>query len=219
MQDSDLEIRSSGHVLKNLLEKHPRFCTKSIFLVLGVGVLVPWNTFISAKAYFESRFCLESKVIGSLEPTFAFIYNCAAVLSLGCILIGRLIHEKKSRSSVDEGERLNMSSDSRQSAHEMQDDYVDRNSSARLFVVFPLTLLVLIFLTQSSFVLVVDWFSPMTMLSLTLLCIAASGVASAMATAGVVAAAAQFEKPELAMSPFLTVRHLIYRTELVLILS
>ena len=71
-----------------------------IFLLLGVGVLVPWNAFISAKQYFQSRLCVQhdstttaattntytSSIAANLESVFAVLYNLASVLSLGAVI-------------------------------------------------------------------------------------------------------------------------------------
>lgn len=64
---------------------------RSIFLLLGVGVLVPWNAFISAKGYFQSRFCdpNDPDNTSTMESTFVFVYTLSSVLSLGMILLGQ----------------------------------------------------------------------------------------------------------------------------------
>ena len=33
---------------------------KGVFVILGVGVLLPWNAFVSAKPYFQARLCTEA---------------------------------------------------------------------------------------------------------------------------------------------------------------
>jgi hypothetical protein len=74
-----------------------------IFLLLGIGLLIPWNAFISAKAYFESRLCHETNQTqimvqdnGSkateppprrnLVSTFALVYNLSSVVTLTLII-------------------------------------------------------------------------------------------------------------------------------------
>ena len=70
----------------------PRLFLRGIFLLLGVGVLVPWNAFISAKGYFQSRFCDPndpSESSSTMESTFVFVYTLSSVLSLGMIMVGQ----------------------------------------------------------------------------------------------------------------------------------
>jgi Nucleoside transporter len=75
---------SSAHTRRTLLQ--------FVFLLLGVGLLVPWNAFISAKAYFESRLCRpENGDSSSLPPrnlmaNFALIYNLSSVITLTLLL-------------------------------------------------------------------------------------------------------------------------------------
>ena len=66
---------------------------QAIFLLLGVGILVPWNAFISAKQYFQSRLCVHDagtdtyvSSISNIESVFAMLYNFASVLSLGLVI-------------------------------------------------------------------------------------------------------------------------------------
>lgn len=66
---------------------------QAIFLLLGVGILVPWNAFISAKQYFQSRLCVHDastdtyvSSIANIESVFAMLYNFASVLSLGLVI-------------------------------------------------------------------------------------------------------------------------------------
>jgi hypothetical protein len=78
------------------------------FLLLGIGVLVPWNTFISAKPYFESRLCSYSISpkndtiqqqqqqplryvyagggLPNIESTFSTVYNVSSVLTMVLII-------------------------------------------------------------------------------------------------------------------------------------
>jgi equilibrative nucleoside transporter 1/2/3 len=51
-----------------------------IFYILGIGLLVPWNAFVSAKPYFEVRLCQ------NVEVWFGIIYNGSSVLSLSSLL-------------------------------------------------------------------------------------------------------------------------------------
>jgi solute carrier family 29 (equilibrative nucleoside transporter), member 1/2/3 len=52
-----------------------------IFFLQGIGQLFPWNAFISASAYFSTRFC-GTRYESSFENWFGLGYNIAAVLGL-----------------------------------------------------------------------------------------------------------------------------------------
>ena len=76
----------------------PHILVRGIFLLLGIGVLVPWNAFISAKAYFQARFCdpndsSEKQNDDTMESTFAMVYNFSSVISLGLLIFGQWIWE------------------------------------------------------------------------------------------------------------------------------
>ena len=61
---------------------------KGVFVILGVGVLLPWNAFVSAKPYFQARLCAEaSGISANIELWFGFIYNLSSVLSLASIIL------------------------------------------------------------------------------------------------------------------------------------
>jgi len=78
----------------------------TIFLFLGVGILLPWNAYISAKQYFVSRFCNEDEgnqqYIGQeIEMWFSIVYNGAGVFSLiVVILVQHIVDGKKRIKSV-----------------------------------------------------------------------------------------------------------------------
>jgi hypothetical protein len=59
-----------------------------VFCWLGIGVMCPWNAFISARPYFQSRLCGQAASIATdVELLFSVVYNVASVLSLGVILL------------------------------------------------------------------------------------------------------------------------------------
>lgn len=85
-----------------------------IFFLLGIGVLVPWNTFISLKSYYENRFCSEmtttstttdvSNGTGSyhenndnknsnMESIFSTVYNLSSILTMILLISSRLLRE------------------------------------------------------------------------------------------------------------------------------
>ena len=68
--------------------------------MLGIGILLPWNAFVNAKPYFQSRFCdstdddTNTPTHESFEQWFGVIWNIASVLSLGSIIVFNAIHDK-----------------------------------------------------------------------------------------------------------------------------
>ena len=79
---------------------------KTIFLLLGVGVLLPWNAYISPKDYFVSRLCDENEGEGTshskgqeIEWWFSIVYNGAGVLSLIVVILFQH-HGKKYKKSM-----------------------------------------------------------------------------------------------------------------------
>lgn len=70
------------------------FILQGIFLLLGIGLLIPWNAFISAKAYFESRICLEDGTFppetttssSQISSFFALVFNLSSVISVTAMI-------------------------------------------------------------------------------------------------------------------------------------
>jgi len=62
---------------------------RAIFLLLGVGILIPWNAFVSAKPYFTARLCQSGHDIVNFEQWFGVVWNSSSVFSLGLIIIGQ----------------------------------------------------------------------------------------------------------------------------------
>ena len=92
-----------------------------IFFLLGIGVLVPWNTFISLKNYYENRFCSEETTSttttlttiassrqvtvvsnGStdnstnmnIESMFSTVYNVSSILTIILLISVRLLRDQ-----------------------------------------------------------------------------------------------------------------------------
>jgi hypothetical protein len=59
---------------------------RAIFLLLGIGILIPWNAFVSAKPYFTARLCQSGRDIVNFEQWFGLVWNFSSVLSLGLII-------------------------------------------------------------------------------------------------------------------------------------
>jgi hypothetical protein len=62
---------------------------RAIFLLLGVGILIPWNAFVSAKPYFTARLCQSGHDIVNFEQWFGLAWNFSSVVSLGLIIVGQ----------------------------------------------------------------------------------------------------------------------------------
>jgi hypothetical protein len=215
------------------LRRNPRSILRAIFVLLGIGFLVPWNAFISAKDYFQSRFCdpsnPDSKISSTMLPLFVFVYTLSSVSALVLIISGQWFHDQffVNRSSMvpsEDGdgifidgdkteEPLSTSGNDENDASQMvptdgdrqQNSNKDHSSSSFWFVVLPFMLFLLIFCGQTVLVLSVHLSSPRTIEFWTLLSLAVAGAATAMANAGIVAVAGRFEEADLAMNPFLAV--------------
>mmetsp|Transcript_31226 Transcript_31226/g.33541 ORF Transcript_31226/g.33541 Transcript_31226/m.33541 type:complete len:688 (-) Transcript_31226:205-2268(-) len=68
---------------------------RAIFLLLGIGILIPWNAFVNAKPYFTARLCQRQSQssghqaqhdIVNFEQWFGLVWNVSSVLSLGLII-------------------------------------------------------------------------------------------------------------------------------------
>ena len=60
-----------------------------VFFLLGIGLLVPWNAFISAKPYFQARACQ----FENLELWFGLVYTISSVLSLGFVIVNTYLKD------------------------------------------------------------------------------------------------------------------------------
>jgi len=63
-----------------------------IFFIQGIGMLLPWNFFITAKSYFSYKFTEDATIQDKFENTFALAAMIPGVLSLGfnIFLTGRI---------------------------------------------------------------------------------------------------------------------------------
>jgi hypothetical protein len=196
---------------------------KAIFLLLGVGILIPWNAFVSAKPYFQARLCSdEGNVIIDFELWFGFIWNLSSVLSLGLIIATQTIlrdHCKKqqqqqppqtsntlvsvSSDSPSSGTPLNPNPESNQN-HDPNHDHCSSSDESEghsfWLVMVPLALYLTLFILTDLLVLVPN-IPPTTFLSLTLVGLAICGTCGAIATAGIVSTAALFDS-HVGINPF-----------------
>jgi hypothetical protein len=83
---------------------------KVVFLLLGVGFLLPWNAFISASAYFVNRTCVEAiSTDASVNDSsdnennfmlwFGLSYNFSGVITLGLMLLVQRLKDTKATST------------------------------------------------------------------------------------------------------------------------
>lgn len=207
-----------------------RCLLQSIFLLLGIGALVPWNAFISAKPYFESRLCNQetSKGIPNFESIFSMVYNVSSVITMILVIGIQMLREPRATThqrivelaeshvsptttttTMTDTASLNTEGDLPNNTEavsftrraEVRSPHPDHSF---WLVTVPLFVFLLVFALQCAMVLVVEvphfW-------SGTLVSISACGVASGIAGAGFVAAAGAFP-PTLAMNPYQLVRSL-----------
>lgn len=62
----------------------------SIFFLLGIGSLLPWNAFITASAYYRSRFC-GTPFFYSFESYFSVAYSLSSEISLVFVVLLRMM--------------------------------------------------------------------------------------------------------------------------------
>jgi hypothetical protein len=239
-EDEEMTLRHHGCF------SHP-FLVQSIFLLLGVGALVPWNAFISAKPYFESRLCTDGTIDHTsarqnsnhhnIESTFSMVYNVSSVLTMLLVIAIQMLRDRQG--SLEDTQRVvelsgsqvhtaatvkpsrlaetsitssAFAGDATQSSvtspQRTETRVVSNAPTANIagkcndhsfwLVTAPLLIFLMVFILQCTMVLMVNIPHFYTV---TLLCIAACGMASGIAGAGFVAAAGAFP-PSLAMNPY-----------------
>ena len=194
--------------------KNTDLILRSIFFLLGIGVLVPWNAFISAKAYFESRLCDDhgQSINKNVESTFAIVYNCSSVLFLACLILGQwFFDQKQAEREANRNQQPSspiVNSKNHQEVVDTQSSSGRSSSSASTtaahsfwMVIVPLSLFFLVFLSQAVAVLWVQ-LNPQLFYTWTLTSLALCGICGALANSGIIATAGLF-LPEIAMEPFL----------------
>ena len=191
-----------------------KFWIKSVFLLLGIGILAPWNAFISAKSYFQKRKCdvPGDPVDESIESVFAMVYNCSSTLSLGLIILAQWLRDQSGQSSAVVAQQqppdphsstTETEATQRNSSATIEEHSSDPTTSSHSFwlVMVPLAVYFFVFSGQAMLVLF-RHLPPSTFWNLTLLSLSLCGVCGSIATAGVVATAGLFPS-ECAMNPFL----------------
>jgi len=158
---------------------------KSIFCLLGIGVLLPWNAFVSAKPYFQARLCSgASAMSNNIELWFGFIYNLSSVLSLAFIILLQWWKDRRKALTVESPEA---------SALEASPTHQESESKDRNYwmIVIPLSAYLVVFLLTTLLVLFPS-VPTMFFLWFTLVGLAVCGVCTAFASAGIVGTAGMF---------------------------
>jgi len=212
-------MAAPGCLDANLHDENSNLWLRSIFFLLGVGILVPWNAFISAKAYFESRLCNDEngdhqyQASDNIESTFAVVYNISSVCSLGLLIFVQWFNDQ--RHAKDHESQHNSNNDNRSGGGE---DMGHRRSSTATslasssssssasghsfwLVMVPLTIYFLVFLGQAVVVLWID-LNPSLFFQYTIAGLALCGICGAIASAGITATAGLFVA-DIAMEPYL----------------
>jgi Nucleoside transporter len=153
-----------------------RLLLPSVFMFLGVGVLVPWNAFISAVDYFNRRLC-ENGIVPDVEAWFGAVFNASSVVAVGIIILLQTVSSQRSAASTDPSDTFWM-------------------------VIPSLTISLFVFVSTSSLV-TISSLPTCLFRYLTLWSVAACGMATAATSAGLVTTAAVFP-PTMAIHPFMT---------------
>jgi hypothetical protein len=181
----------------------------TVFCWLGIGVLCPWNAFISARPYFQSRLCGEAVSMATdVELWFSIVYNVASVLSLGVILLIQYYQTTQTvlmtalSSSICATPVPTLARSIRRQSS--RDDSIDvaptENQYTWWMVMVPLGLYLAVFILTSVLVLL-PGVSPLVFLISTLAGLFVCGVCTSVASAGIVGTAGLFE-PEMGVNPY-----------------
>lgn len=205
---NDVEVIGSLHAGQGS-QGWKTYIIQSIFVLLGVGILVPWNAFISAKDYFDSRLCNLS-VGSNVESVFAAVFNLSSVVSMGLVILVQWSRDHRFAGSNEDEVSFTSPTLSEVTALERSHDSTVISSRTRpssadgssiLLVMIPLALSLAVFLAQSSMVLMLN-IPPVSFEGVTILCLGLCGVCISIGSAGIVATAGRFN-PTTAMNPYL----------------
>ena len=85
---------SNRSTLRRELQTSSKGFVSFVFSLLGLGLLVPWNAFISAKPYFESRICSKLAVQGNIEVLISLVFTSSSVLSLFLMITYQTVKDR-----------------------------------------------------------------------------------------------------------------------------
>lgn len=198
---------------------------KGVFFLLGIGILAPWNAFISAKDYFDTRLCDKRTTGGDVENTFGLVYNLAGVISL-LTLVGiqawRGEHTKNQQGRRRTGDAV--VEETRLPSGSLENDPLNRtsttdgsressSSSSCTKTSFWLVMIPLFIYCSAFFAQVVLVVLPSVstgFFSLTLGSLAITAMAGSVAQVGIVETATKFHGA-IAMTPYLSVSSAVHR--------
>lgn len=173
---------------------------KIVFHLLGVGVLLPWNAYISAKPYFQSRLCGDNYAIASdIELWFSILYNGASVITLAIVLFWQWLDGSNDKSMKKISQMIQQPICS----NSMRCSIPTRHGSAGYtfyMVMVPLAIYLAVFFLAT--LLVFFPFVPSRIfLILTLSGFFICGAATSIATSGIVGTAYLFD-PNIGLNPY-----------------
>jgi hypothetical protein len=187
-----------------------------VFLLLGVGVLLPWNAFISAKPYFQARLCGDNDPVArNIELWFSVIYNGASVLSLAVLLAVQFFQdtgESNSNTNTNTNNTASISTKLRKSLiqHPMSSPSsrisvaIDPSHGSSEYtwymVMVPLAIYLGVFVFTTVLVFL-PAIPPPIFLTLTLSGLFICGVCTSVASSGIVGTAGLFE-PTVGVNPY-----------------
>ena len=178
-----------------------------IFLLLGVGVLLPWNAFISAKPYFQARLCGDNDPVArNIELWFSIIYNGASVLSLAILLAVQFFQDTGESKTATIGTKLRqslsqhpISSPSSRISVSIDPSY-GSSEYTWYMVMVPLAIYLAVFVFTTVLVFL-PAIPPPIFLVLTLSGLFICGVCTSVASSGIVGTAGLFE-PTVGVNPY-----------------
>jgi len=190
---------------------------KTIFLLLGVGILLPWNAFISAKQYFVSRLCDVRDGVDNyhdirqeIEMWFSIVYNGAGVLSLVVVILvqhladgDRYRKRMKSVKSFIFKNTTNLSvsmMSSKISSMKTVDTKQGTDHSIWYMVIIPLAVYLIVF-AISTFLVFFTSIPTQVFIFVTLWGLFICGVSTAIASSGIVGTAGLFHA-DIGVNPF-----------------
>mmetsp|Transcript_24667 Transcript_24667/g.72152 ORF Transcript_24667/g.72152 Transcript_24667/m.72152 type:complete len:542 (-) Transcript_24667:141-1766(-) len=177
-----------------------------IFYLLGIGSLLPWNAFINANEYFQSRLCSESSPNegGLVELWFGLIFNVTGALTLGVFLaVDRYKEKRESSGNATAADQVVSEEDQTElerNGGQVMDNSKRNDSHSRQMVYSSLSLYLVVFLLTTVMVLVPS-VQRSTFLTLTLSGIGVCGASMAITGTGVTAVAAMFP-PSIGISSY-----------------
>ncbi|GFH44706.1 hypothetical protein CTEN210_01180 [Chaetoceros tenuissimus] len=184
--------------------KKDRLLVKLVFLILGIGFLLPWNAVVSAAAYFESRTCISSlqnsavaqendddgsstsstKTSSNFMLWFGLIYSFTGVITLGLRILYQQQHTKSNT--------ISNTAETEAKSRRVQKQIIIASLSLFLFVMLLTTALVLVPKLDPNF------FQQVSLLSSAIF-----GIAGSFIGAGITSFANMFP-PDIGITPFIS---------------